>query len=265
MDTFIKTDEFSLYCGRVPECLPDLDKETFDLVWADPPYLLSNGGTTVKSGQRVSVNKGGWDRSKGTARTDYQFQESWVRGVKPLLKWPHGSLMITGTYHSIYHCGHALLMDGWEIIGDHVWFKPNGSPNIGCRCFTASHETLLWARLSKNARHKFNYDAMKNGNWHETDKLKNPGKQMRSVWCIPTAGSKEKTCGSYPTQKPIALLERCIAACTDPGDIILDPFCGSGTTGIAAIGMGRRFVGIDNNPEALGIALKRYEEAKQNH
>lgn len=264
MQSFAKTDNFSLYEGSIPDALTELGTECFDLVWADPPYLLSNNGTSVQSGKRVSVNKASWDRSRGTARQDYLFQESWISGVKRLLKWPHGSLMITGTYHSIYHCGHALLMDGWHIINDIVWFKPNGAPNIGCRCFSASHEILLWASLAKNARHKFNYSDMKNGDWHEKDILKHPGKQMRSVWSIPTAGKNEKTCGSYKTQKPISLLRRCIASCTDPGDLILDPFCGSGTTGIVAVSMGRRFVGIDNNPNALELALKRFNELERN-
>lgn len=262
MNPYFKSDNFCLYEGTVPEDISEFKNEQFDLIWADPPYLLSNNGTSVQSGKRVSVNKGSWDKSKGTARQDFLFQQSWILSIKRLLKWPHGSLMITGTYHSIYHCGHALLMDGWNLINEIIWMKPNGPPNIGCRCFTASHENIIWASLSSNARHRFNYQDMKNGDWPE-DRLKNPGKQMRSVWSIPTAGKNEKTCGSYKTQKPVALLRRCIAACTVPGDYILDPFSGSGTTGIVAVSMGRRFVGIDNNPEALEIALKRYTKLQK--
>lgn len=260
MYNFFKSENFVLYQGTVPECLSELGTETFDLVWADPPYLLSNNGTTVQSGKRVSVNKGSWDQSKGTVRKDYQFQEEWIYGVKRLLKWPHGTLMITGTQHSINHCGHALQIDGWNIINTIIWYKPNGSPNIGCRCLCASHETILWASLAKNARHKFNYQDMKNGVWHLRDPLKKEGKQMRDVWSIPTVSKKEKTCGNYPTQKPLELLRRCILMCTSPGDLILDPFCGSSTTGIAAIELGRKYIGVDNNSEALELSVKRYNK-----
>ena len=251
------TPDFQLYQGRVPDCLRALRNECCNFIWTDPPYLLSNGGTTVRGGQRVSVDKGDWDQSKGTPNTDYHFHQEWITSTRRLLKWPMGTIMISGTRHSVYHCGYALLTGGWKIINEIIWEKKNPPPNLGCRCFTDAHEIILWASLGKKARHQFNYRDMKEGDWHLADPSKSPGKQMKTVWKINAAGKNEKEFGAYPTQKPLELVKRCIAACTSPGDTVLDPFCGSGTTGVAALMLGRKFIGFDASADALELAQKR--------
>ena len=179
----------------------------------------------------VSVNKGDWDKSKGF-KDDYDFHHKWLEAAKRVLK-PGGTLWVSGTYHSIYQCGHALQSLGYHILNDISWFKPNAAPNLSCRFFTASHETLIWARKDPKGKHKFNYDAMKNGNWNG-DFLKKQNMQMRSVWAIGTPKPEEKKFGKHPTQKPHELLKRIVLASTNKGDIVLDPFAGSSTTGIAA-------------------------------
>ena len=142
-------------------------------------------------------------------------------------------------------------------MNDISWYKPNAAPNLGRRMFTASHETLIWASKSKKARHTFNYDDMREGDFPK-DQLKKPGKQMRSVWSMTTPASWEKRFGKHPTQKPEALLERIIRSSTNPGDLVLDPFCGSATTGVAAIRQGRAFIGIDQEMDYLNmIAIPR--------
>jgi len=231
------------------------------MIFADPPYNLSNGGFTVHAGRMVSVNKGDWDKSNGF-EDDYTFHYKWLKECKRLLK-PNGTLWVSGTYHSIYQCGHALQSLGYHILNDIAWFKPNASPNLSGRYFTASHETLIWARKSKDAKHYFNYKYMKEGNWKD-DFLKNPGKQMRSVWAIGTPKAIEKVFGKHPTQKPIELLKRIVLASTQKGDKILDPFAGSSTTGLAAYLYGRSFVGIDNEKEYLDLSIKRFEELVKN-
>lgn len=234
-----------------------LPEKSVDMIFADPPYYLSNGGITVKSGQMVSVNKADWDASAGVA-ADYKFHEKWLKAAKRLLK-PDGTLWVSGTYHSIYLCGHALQKLEYKILNDITWFKPNGAPNISCRYFTASHETLLWAAPSTKTKHTFNYEAMKYNKWEE-DVFKKEDKQMRSVWCIPTPGPSEKKHGKHPTQKPLALLERIILASSNQGDTILDPFNGSGTTGVAALKHGRRYIGIDNEEDYLKVTIDRFED-----
>ena len=252
---------FKLFLGNSFKLLPLFEEGFFDMIFADPPYNLSNGGFTVHAGRMVSVNKGDWDKSNGF-EDDYTFHYKWLKECKRLLK-PNGTLWVSGTYHSIYQCGHALQSLGYHILNDIAWFKPNASPNLSGRYFTASHETLIWARKSKDAKHYFNYKYMKEGNWKD-DFLKNPGKQMRSVWAIGTPKAIEKVFGKHPTQKPIELLKRIVLASTQKGDIVLDPFAGSSTTGLAAYLYGRSFVGIDNEKEYLDLSIKRFEELVKN-
>jgi len=230
--------------------------KSVDMIFADPPYYLSNGGITVQNGKMVSVNKAEWDVSKG-ALADYKFHTSWIKEAQRLLK-DNGTIWISGTYHSIYLCGHALQLSDYRVLNDITWFKPNGAPNISCRYFTASHETLLWASKNKKSKHTFNYHEMKYSKWEE-DVFKKNEKQMRSVWCIPTPGKSEKNYGKHPTQKPIALLNRIVLASTNKGDTILDPFTGSSTTGLAAISNGRQFIGIDNSEEYIKLSIQRLE------
>lgn len=247
-----------LYHGDVIEVLNQLPEESIDLVFADPPYNLSNDGFTCHAGKRVSVNKGAWDKSRGIEE-DFAFHEKWIAACRRVLK-QDGSIWISGTYHSIYACGFALQKQGWHLINDITWFKPNAAPNLSCRMFTASHETLLWARKDKRFRHTFNYEQIKEGKWGN-DFLKASHKQMRSVWAISTPKNGEKKYGKHPTQKPEALLERIILGASREKDLILDPFCGSATTGVVALRHGRKFVGIDNSEEYLKkMAIPRIRE-----
>ena len=215
----------------------------------------------MHAGRMVSVNKGIWDVSKGF-EDDYEFHYRWLEACRRVLK-PHGTLWVSGTYHSIYQCGHALQSLGYHILNDISWFKPNASPNLSCRFFTASHETLIWARKEKKAKHTFNYDLMKEGNWPE-DQLKKPGLQMRSVWSMGTPRPEEKKYGKHPTQKPLDLLKRIVLSSTDKGDVVLDPFTGSSTTGIAAAANGRKFIGIDMEKGYLDVSIKRFGDLRNN-
>ncbi|MBN4056767.1 site-specific DNA-methyltransferase [bacterium AH-315-J21] len=250
---------FRLYEADCLEMLGEFPANSVDMVFADPPYNLSNGGFTVHAGKRVSVNKGSWDKSSGL-KEDFEFHLKWIETVRRILK-PNGTIWVSGTYHSIYQCGFALQLSKYHILNDISWFKPNASPNLSCRYFTASHETLIWARKEKKEKHVFNYDAMKNGNWPE-DQLKKPGLQMRSVWSMGTPKPTEKTFGKHPTQKPMHLLRRIILASTNEGDLIVDPFTGSSTTGIAAAQLGRKFIGIDTESKYLDVSIQRFEELK---
>lgn len=258
---YYKQEDFTLYQGDCLNVLARLPENSVDMVFADPPYLLSNGGFTVHAGRRVSVNKGEWDKSNGLKK-DFEFHLEWIRAVRRVLK-PHGTIWISGTYHSIYQCGFALQVAGYHILNDIAWFKPNASPNLSCRYFTASHETLLWARKDKKAKHIFNYDLMKNGHWTE-DFIKKPNMQMRSVWAMGAPKLIEKKFGKHPTQKPEDLLKRIVLASTNEGDLILDPFTGSSTTGIAAYLLGRHFIGVDTEPKYLDLSIKRFEELDKN-
>jgi len=256
---YFKAKNFLLYKGDVLEVLSLFPKECVDLIFADPPYMLSNGGFTCYAGKRVSVNKGKWDKSRGLEK-DFNFHKDWIKACRRVLK-PNGTIWISGTYHSIYSCAYALQLEGFHILNDIAWFKPNASPNLSCRYFTASHETLIWAIKNKGARHTFNYKLMKEGSWRE-DFLKKPNKQMRSVWAIGTPKPKEKHFGKHPTQKPMELLRRIILASSNKGDIVLDPFTGSSTTGLVAYEYDRKFIGVDIEKKYLDLSKKRFKELK---
>jgi site-specific DNA-methyltransferase (adenine-specific) len=253
-------DNFVLYLGDCLAILTQLPENSVDMIFADPPYNLSNGGFTVHAGKMVSVNKGDWDKSKGF-EDDYDFHYRWMQACKRVLK-PSGTLWVSGTYHSIYQCGHALQSLDYHILNDIAWFKPNASPNLSCRFFTASHETIIWARKEKKAKHTFNYDLMKEGQWPE-DQLKKPGLQMRSVWSMGTPKPYEKVHGKHPTQKPLDLLKRIVLASTNKGDVVLDPFAGSSTTGIASAMNGRKYIGIDMEKNYLELSKKRFYDLKK--
>jgi site-specific DNA-methyltransferase (adenine-specific) len=231
------------------------------MIFADPPYNLSNGGFTVHAGKMVSVHKGDWDKSKGFD-SDYDFHFTWLKACHRVLK-DNGTIWVSGTYHSIYQCGTAMQQIGYHILNDIAWFKPNASPNLSCRFFTASHETLIWARKSKKGKHHFDYKLMKEGDWKE-DFIKKPNLQMRSVWSIHPPKNWEKIHGKHPTQKPIELLRRCILASTKNGDIIIDPFAGSSTTGIASKMIGnRKYIGFDLDKNFLNLSIKRYKDLQK--
>jgi site-specific DNA-methyltransferase (adenine-specific) len=253
---------FKLVNKDVMAALIEIESESVDFVFADPPYFLSNDGFTVKSGKSVSVNKGEWDKSKGF-EAEIDFHENWIAECLRILK-PNGTIAISGTYHSIYKCGYLLQKLDCRIVNDITWFKPNGAPALAGRNFTASHETVLWASKNQKAKHTFNYAISRN--WEvSNDSIYRRGKQMRSVWSIPTTPKREKAFGNHPTQKPLELMRRLIALCTLPGDTVLDPFCGSGTTGVACAMLNRNFVGIDLDKGFLELASKRIESANENH
>lgn len=261
MKPYFSDPGFQLYLGDSLQLLDEFEKESIDMIFADPPYNLSNGGFSVHAGRRVSVNKGSWDISKGFEQ-DFAFHKEWISKCRRLLK-PSGSIWISGTYHSIYSCGFALQLLGYHILNDICWYKPNAPPNISTRYFAAAHETLIWARKDRKCKHKFNYALLKDGDWGN-DLLKRPQKQMRSVWAINTPLPWEKKFGKHPTQKSFALLERVILSCTDEGDLVLDPFTGSSTTGLAAYAYSRKFIGIDNCKEYLDLSIKRLINLKKN-
>ncbi|MDE5832399.1 MAG: site-specific DNA-methyltransferase [Desulfovibrio sp.] len=257
-DPFARSGDYTLYHGDAVEILNQLPRESADLIFADPPYNLSNDGTTCHSGKRVPVNKGDWDKSAGI-EADFEFHTRWIEACRGVLK-PDGTIWISGTYHSVFSCGFALQRGGWHILNDIAWYKPNAAPNLACRMFAASHETLIWARKSKDAKHYFNYAELKATKF-EGDIFKKEDRQARSVWCIPTPGSGEKKYGKHPAQKPLALLDRIILAACPPQGLVADPFCGSGTTGAAALKRGAKFIGIDNSRDYLEkLALPRLEE-----
>jgi site-specific DNA-methyltransferase (adenine-specific) len=250
------SERIVLYNADCLEIMSRIPEDSIDMIFADPPYRLSNNGLTCRNGRMVPVNKGAWDKSNGFEE-DMVFHHEWITACRRILK-PQGTIWISGTYHSIYQCGYLLQKNDFHILNDIAWFKPNAAPNLSCRFFTASHETLLWARKDKKAKHTFNYDLIKNGRFPE-DKLKKEAAQMRSVWSIPSPPKKEKTRGKHPTQKPVNLLTRIIAASTVPGNIVLDPFNGGGTTGVAcgSIG-GRYYLGIEIDPAFCEVSQKRF-------
>ncbi|MDR2169335.1 MAG: site-specific DNA-methyltransferase [Planctomycetaceae bacterium] len=250
-----QTAEITLYNGDCFDVMCNFADDYFDMIFADPPYNLSNDGVTCQAGRMVSVNKGQWDKSNGF-EADLKFHESWIGECKRVLK-PGGTIWISGTNHSIYQCGFLLQKLDFHILNDIAWFKPNAAPNLACTTFAHSHETLLWAKKNKKAKHIFNYTAMKNGTFQE-DKIKIPDRQMRSIWSIPTPAAAEKTFGKHPTQKPVALLKRIILASTNESSLILDPFNGSGTTAVATKIIGKRkYTGIEINKSYIELTIKR--------
>jgi len=248
---YFEKEGVKLLKGDCLNLLPEIEKGSVTTIFADPPYNLSNGGISCKGGKVVSVNKGDWDKSKGFEE-DFKFTYEWIKKCKEILK-PNGTIWISGTPHNIYQVGYALQSLGFHILNEITWFKPNAPPNLACRCFAHAHETLIWAKKSKDAKHKFNYKVMKDWN----DKISPSGKQMRSIWNIPLTPMSEKNHGRHPTQKPEELLRRIIASSSDIGDLILDPFNGSGTTGVIANRLGRKYIGIEMDDTFLEISKRR--------
>lgn len=270
---FAKGEAYRLYQGDSVELLNQFPEQQFDLIFADPPYFLSNGGFTCKSGKRASVQKGAWDVSRGVEE-DHRFTLEWLKACQRVLK-PTGTLWVSGTQHVIFNVGFGMQKLGFKLLNTVTWYKPNASPNLSCRYFTHSTELLIWAspRQTKTLQHTFNYARMK---------AENGGKQMRDVWSLPRTGEEElaadgtgrmwtqiaprreeKAFGSHPTQKPVALLERIIEASTPEDAVVLDPFNGSGTTGVAALKLGRRYVGMDLDEKYLELTEKRLEAVKR--
>ncbi len=255
--------EWALVQGDCVAVLEKLPPSSVDVAFADPPYMLSNGGTTCHSGRRASVDKGRWDTSRGVAE-DHAFQARWLEAVRRVLK-PSGTLWVSGTQHVIFSIGFAMQEIGFHLLNTVTWYKPNASPNLSCRFFTHSTEILLWASptRSRPLRHRFNYKAMKAANggrqmrdlWQICEAPAPGGEQV--VWSVPTPGPREKIHGRHPTQKPLALLERILGASAAPGDLVLDPFAGSATTGVAALHAGCRFLGIEADPAFVDLSARR--------
>lgn len=247
---YFKKDDFKLINDDSLEAIKYMEDKTFDMIFADPPYFLSSNGITCSGGKMVSVNKGEWDKSLSVAEK-HEFNRKWIRECYRILK-DDGTIWISGTLHNIYSIGMALEEEGFKIINNITWQKSNPPPNLACKTFTHSTETVLWARKDlKGVKYKFNYQLMKE---------LNDNKQMKDVWTTSLTKPSEKKFGKHPTQKPLELLERIILASTNKNDLILDPFSGSGTTGIAANMLGRNYVGIDLDKSYLDISIKRYED-----
>ena len=243
LDTIVQDD-----CIAAMARLPDA---CVDMVFADPPYNLQLGGDLFRpEGSRVDAVDDDWDKFESLGAYD-AFTRAWLGEARRILK-PEGTLWVIGSYHNIYRVGAALQDLGYWILNDIIWRKSNPMPNFRGTRFTNAHETLIWASRSEDSRYTFNYRAMKALN----DEL-----QMRSDWVIPICAGgervKEDGAKAHPTQKPEALLYRVLLACTHPGDVVLDPFFGTGTTGAVARRLGRRWIGIEREGRYVRVASER--------
>jgi modification methylase len=223
-----------------------------DMVFADPPYNLQLGGNLFRpEGGRVDAVDDDWDKFASFAAYD-EFTRAWLKEARRILK-PNGTLWVIGSYHNIYRVGAALQDEGFWILNDIIWRKANPMPNFRGTRFTNAHETLIWASRGEDSRYTFNYRAMKALN----DEL-----QMRSDWTLPICSGGERVKGegggkAHPTQKPESLLYRVLLACTNPGDVVLDPFFGTGTTGAVARRLGRQWIGIEREKRYIKVARER--------
>ena len=240
--------DFTLIQG---DCIETLSKFQFDfdMVFADPPYFLSNGGISYQSGKIVCVDKGEWDKATTLEDMD-TFNLKWLTEVRNHMK-DNATIWISGTHHNIFSVQQQLIKLGFKILNVITWAKTNPPPNISCRYFTYSTEFIIWARKSPKVPHYFNYSLMKE---------LNENKQMTDVWQLPAIGRWEKSCGKHPTQKPLSILARIIQASTKQNAWILDPFSGSATTGIAACLLGRKYLGLEIEENFLMIGRQRREE-----
>lgn len=240
--------DFTLVNGDCVSVLEAFDFK-FDMIFADPPYFLSNGGISVSRGKVVCVDKGEWDKAPSAEYID-EFNRRWLTACKDKLK-DNGTIWISGTHHNIFSVADQLSELGFKILNVVTWNKTDPPDNISHRVFKHSAEYIIWAKKSKWAQHRYNYELMRQ---------LNDGKQMTDVWRMPAVAKWEKSCGKHPTQKPLSLLSRIIMASTKEGDWVLDPFNGSGTTGVAASLLGRKYLGVDMDLGYLELASKRREE-----
>lgn len=250
---FISKDKnFTLYQNDCNKLLPKFEKQ-FDLIFADPPYFLSNDGLSIQNGKIVSVNKGNWDKGDDIEKID-EFNLKWLSNAKVALK-DTGSILISGTYHNIFSLGRILQKLDFKILNIITWQKTNPPPNFSCRYLTHSTEQIIWARKSHKHKHIFNYEILK---------FLNSNKQMRDVWAFNAIAPWEKINGKHPTQKPLALLTRLILMASDENSLICDPFSGSSTTGIAANLLNRQFIGFEKENEFINISITRKKELENN-
>lgn len=280
------TRKLWLYQGNSLELLDAIAAKypegRFDAIFADPPYFLSNGGISCHAGKMVKVDKGDWDKSRG-AELNHEFNLEWLKRCQKVLK-PNGTIWITGTHHVIFSIGYALQQLGFKILNDIAWEKPNPPPNLSCRYFTHSTETVLWAAKSEKSKHVFNYQEMRkvtgkqmktvwrreefDGRARHSVRADEGGKSsdgaqgtdaphLDTIWTMTAPNSAEKEFGKHPTQKPVALIERCLLASTQPGDMVLDPFLGGGTTAVACVRLKRGCIGIELDFSHFTLAAKR--------
>ena len=250
---YFETDNFKLIYNDIFKAIKKFEDKSVDMIFADPPYFLSNDGITCSGGKMVSVIKGEWDRTL-SIKEKHKFNKKWIKECYRVLK-DNGTIWISGTLHNIYSIGMALEEEGFKIINNITWQKTNPPPNLSCKTFTHSTETILWARKDlKKVKYTFNYNIMKE---------LNNNKQMKDVWTTSLTKPSEKKCGKHPTQKPLEILDKIILASTKENDLILDPFCGSSTTGISAVRLNRRYIGIDNEKEYIELSKRRYKEIEE--
>ncbi len=247
MSAYYRSEDgaFILCQGDCRELLRSFDF-AFDTIFADPPYFLSSGGLTCKNGRPACVDKGDWDKPSTPEEMD-AFNREWLALCREKLK-PGGTLWASGTHHNAFSLAAALNELGFKLLNVITWVKTNPPPNISCRYFTHSTEYVLWARRDAKTPHYYNYELMR---------TLNGGRQMTDVWRFPAVAAWEKSCGKHPTQKPLSLLVRLLLASTQEGAWVLDPFSGSGTTGIAANLLGRKFLGLERETEFLDLARAR--------
>jgi modification methylase len=237
------------------DCIPEMSQlpdKSVDMIFADPPYNLQLGGDLFRpEGSRVDAVNDDWDKFDSLGTYD-DFTRDWLHEARRILK-DDGTIWVIGSYHNIYRVGSLLQDEGFWILNDIVWRKSNPMPNFRGTRFTNAHETLLWCAKDEKARYTFNYRAMK---------ALNDDLQMRSDWLLPICSGGERVKGAdgakaHPTQKPEALLYRILLACTKPGDVVLDPFFGTGTTGAVARRLGRRWIGIERESAYVKVARER--------
>jgi len=243
--------------GNCTEVLDALPEASVDMIFADPPYNLQLGGELLRpNNTKVDGVDNDWDHFEGFKEYD-RFSRDWLAAARRVLK-PNGTLWVIGSYHNIYRVGTTLQDLGYWMLNDVIWRKSNPMPNFRGRRFTNAHETMLWVAKDKTSKYRFNYDSMK---------ALNDDLQMRSDWLLPlcTGGERLKENGkkAHPTQKPESLLHRVIMASTDVGDVVLDPFFGTGTTGAMAKKLGRHYIGIERDLDYIKIARERLSKVKK--
>ncbi len=248
----------TIVAGDCIEVMRSLPEASVDLIFADPPYNLQLRGDLHRpDNSKVDAVDDAWDQFASFASYD-RFTRDWLAAARRLLK-PNGAIWVIGSYHNIFRVGAAMQDAGYWLLNDVVWRKSNPMPNFRGKRFTNAHETLIWASKSEGAKYTFNYEALK---------ALNEGVQMRSDWTIPLCTGHErlkddKGDKAHPTQKPEALLHRVLVATTNPGDVVLDPFFGTGTTGAVAKMLGRNFIGIEREASYRAVAEKRLAKVRK--
>lgn len=246
---YFHSTSFTLYNGDSLSLIEQLEDNSVDVVFADPPYFLSSGRRMTIGGRNVHFEKGLWDRCRSAEEID-EFNKKWISAVRTKMK-DNGTIWVSGTFHNIFSVERILVETGFRILNIVSWQKSNPRSIVDGQHLTYSTEMLVWARKSYYGQHCYN---------HELMVQLNGGKPLTDVWKIPATGNWERTCGYHPTQKPLRLLYRIILASTHLGDLILDPFAGSCTTGIAANLLNRRFIGIEQSDAFLDYGIRRKQE-----